>query len=188
MGKQVQNLTIKFILVGAISAMYVLLCSGCYTKKRALKKFCKPVPVQIQFDTIIKFVATTPGDSGEVSLPCEEFKALYDSLLKAGSNKIDSNGYKTIFENKKTKLKAKPNQNGAISLNVVDKGDTAKAEVPIKIIKEAPCNCPEPDLTFLQWFDQQGFFLQIGFILIFISALLFVAQVILSWLNRQASA
>lgn len=187
MGKQVQNLTIKFILVAAISAMYVFLSSGCYTKKRALEKFCKPVPIQIRIDTLIKFVATTPADSGEATLPCEEFKALYDSLLKAGSNKIDSNGYKTIFENKKSKVKAKPNANGSIILNVIDKGDTAKAEVPFNMIKEAPCNCPETELSFLEWFDKQEFFTQLVFILIFISALLFVAQLILSWRNKPAS-
>lgn len=188
MVKQLQNLTIKFLLVTAISIGYMVIFSGCYTKKRALEKFCKPVPAQIRIDTLIQFVGVTKGDSGKVSLPCEEFKALYDSLLKAGSSKIDSNGYKTIFENKKSKVKAKPNPNGSIDLNVIDKGDTAKAEIPISIIKEAPCNCPEPDLTFLEWFDMQNFFQQLGFIVIGLSALLFVGQVILSLIHKNASS
>lgn len=187
MGKQLQNLSIRFILVAAISAIYVMLFSGCYTKKRALEKFCKPVPTQIRIDTLIKFVATTPADSGEATLPCEEFKAAYDSLLKAGSNKIDSNGYKTIFENKKTKIKAKPNANGSISLNVIDKGDTAKADLPITIIKEAPCNCPPEKLNYLEWFERQSFWIQAFHVLVMLFALMFAAMTILTRFNRWRS-
>jgi len=133
----------NFIILLVTALLFV----GCYTKKRALEKFCKPTPVQVQFDTIIKLVAIAPGDSGEVALPCQEFKALYDSLLKAGSRKIDSNGYKIIFENKKTALKAKPNANGSINLNVVDKGDSVIKEIPVTMVKEIPCNCPPTDIN-----------------------------------------
>jgi hypothetical protein len=135
----------------ALLLTIALLFTSCYTKKRALEKFCKPTSVTIVLDTIINTITPIAGDSGQVNLDCEKFKALYDSLLSSKSYKVDSNGYKTIFENKKTKLKAKPNKNGSIDFNVVDKGDTAKASTPIQITKTAPCNCPEaPAPTFWQ--------------------------------------
>lgn len=128
-----------------------IIFSGCYTKKRALEKFCKPTPVTVVIDTIITTITPIAADSGQVNLDCEKFKALYDSLLSSKSYKVDSNGFKIIFENKKTTLKAKPNKNGSIDFNVIDKGDTAKASTPISITKTAPCNCPEaPAPTFWQ--------------------------------------
>ena len=144
----------RILLALFLFAILASIMGGCqWHRQRMQKKYCIPTPVEVRFDTIIKLVATTPGDSGEVTLPCQEFKALYDSLLKAGSNKIDSNGYKTIFENKKTALKAKPNANGSIDLNVVDKGDSINKDIPITIIKEVPCNCPEPapEKSLLFW-------------------------------------
>lgn len=183
----VMKIISRILLFIIAIALLSLLFSGCYTKKQAIEKFCRPVPVQIRIDTIIKFVATTQGDSGKVSLPCEQFKAKYDSLLRAGSNKIDSNGYQTLFENKKSKLKAKPNADGSISLNVIDKGDTVRAQIPITIIKEVPCNCPEIKLTYLEWFDRQGFFVQAFHVIIALFALLFAGTLITSWFNSWRS-
>jgi hypothetical protein len=190
MEKKLQNLTIKFILLASIAIGYLFLCSGCYTKKRAIEKFCRPIPSQIKIDTTINFVEIAKGDSGKVSLPCEEFRALYDSLLKAKSSKIDSNGFKTIFENDKTKLKAKPGPNGSIDLNVVDKGDTIRGEINLKLTKEAPCNCPpcpEIKLTYLEWFDRQGFFVQAFHVVIGLFALLFAGTILISWFNSWRS-
>lgn len=142
---------LKFLNTLWLCVCLVTMFSGCYTKKRALEKFCKPTPVTVVLDTIINTITPIAGDSGVVNLDCEKFKALYDSLLNSKSYKVDRNGYKTIFENKKTALKAKPNKNGSIDFNVIDKGDTAKSSIPITISKTAPCNCPElPAPTFWQ--------------------------------------
>lgn len=163
MGNRVLNLSIKFTLTTAIAVGYIILYSGCYTKKKAIEKFCRQDSIRVDvtiYDTILT----------------ETIKV--DTFF---SSKIDSF---TLVKDRLVIRYIRKNDTTYLSGKCI--GDTIYIEkkVPVAL----PVNCPTEDLSFNEWFDRQNFFVQLGFILIFISALLFVAQTILSWFNKRASS
>jgi len=130
-----------------IGLFLILLLTSCYTKKRALEKFCHTDSVEVIVHDTLKVEIVIGPDSSQFNFDCSQYKDKYDSLLNAKSSLIDSNGYQTIFENKKTKVKARPTKSGSLEFNVVDKGDTAKASIPFEVKVSVPCK----ERTWSDW-------------------------------------
>jgi len=122
-----------------IGLFLIVLLSSCYTKKGALERFCHTDSVEVIVRDTIKVEIIIGPDSSKFNFDCIQYQAKYDSLLKAKSSLIDSSGFQTIFENKKTKVKARPTPSGSLEFNVVDKGDTAKAAIPFEVKVTIPC-------------------------------------------------
>lgn len=162
MARQLQNLTIKVIIIAAIAAGYMMLCTGCYTKKQAIEKFCRQDTISMEV-TIFDTVET------------ETIKV--DTFFKAS---IDS------FTVLKDKLLIKYIlKNDTIYLSGKCIGDTIfiEKQVPINVA----ANCPQEKLTYLEWFDRQGFFVQAFHVVIGLFALLFAGTIITSWFNSWRS-
>jgi hypothetical protein len=122
-----------------IGLLFIVLLSSCYTKKGALERFCHTDSVEVVIHDTLEVEIVIGPDSSQFNFDCSQYKDKYDSLLNSKSSLIDSNGYQTIFENKKTKVKARPTKSGSLEFNFIDKGDTAKASIPFEVKVSVPC-------------------------------------------------
>lgn len=159
MMKRVKYLTVKLIITTAIAAGYMVLCSGCYTKKKAIEKFCKSDSVSVIIHDTIRTETITTDTVFSTSLDTV--------IIKDGKLSI-----------RYIKLR------DSIYINGTCEGDTIYLTREVK----APCTIPSiSSYSINDWLDGQSFFLQIGFYLILASALLFWGRVIWRWIEGRAS-
>lgn len=137
----------KNIIAIIIAVAYCMVNSSCsviglYTKNQAINKFCRQDSSSFHYKDTIRDTVVIKGNTAEVNLDCEKFKAKYDSLLKVNSNLLDSDGFYNIYEDSNTTIKAKPNKDGSTKFKAKTKDKKQAIEKPIDVIIKAPCNCP----------------------------------------------
>jgi hypothetical protein len=133
----------RFILriLFALATFFVLsfIMSGCYTKKKALNKFCNTDSIVVIVRDTIKVNVYIKSDSSGFQFDCRKFQLVYDSLLKISSKSIDSSGFLNVHETKKNRISVKPEVDGTLSFKVVNLADTIYRNIPIYIEVKAPC-------------------------------------------------
>lgn len=148
----------KAIIAILTAIIYCLLCScstvGLYTKNQAIEKFCRQDTASFHYKDTIRDTVVIKGNTAEVNLDCEKFKAKYDSLLNAKSNLLDTDGFVKIYEDTNAAIFAKPNKDGSTKFKSKTKDKKQAIEKPIDVFLKAPCNCPP--CPKLPWYKQLG--------------------------------
>lgn len=150
---------VKFILIASIAIGYMMLCWGCYTKKKAIEKFCKSDSVSvIVHDTIRTETITTDTVFS---------KSLDTVIIKDGKLSIR---YIKVRD--------------SIYINGECEGDTIYLTKEVKV--QSICRGPS-SYTFTEWIGGQPYLVVGFFIVVFSLALIFIFQLIINALNRFAS-
>lgn len=136
----------KAIIAILTAVIYCFLCScstvGLYTKNQAIDKFCRQDSANYHYKDTIRDTVIIKGNTAEVNLDCEKFKAKYDSLVNAKSNLLDTGGFVKIYEDSNAAIFAKPNKDGSTKFKSQTKDKKQAIEKPIDVMLKAPCNCP----------------------------------------------
>jgi len=143
-----KNVTFLKIIVTIIS---IIVISGCYTKKRAIEKFCKQDSVLVKIhDTIF---VSLPQDTGKFSLAIDSLKSKI-ALLESDSG-LPEPPARTMYEDSLILVTAKLNKKTKeLEWQLTHKKPIIK-EIPIYVEVKAPCNCPEDTIGF--WDNWQYF-------------------------------
>lgn len=142
-----------------IILLLIILTSSCYTKKKAIEKFCKSDSVSIIVHDTIKTETITTDTV---------FSTMLDTvIIKEGKLSIR---YIKVRD--------------SVYINGECEGDTIYLTKEVKV----QSICPSPSsYTFTEWIGGQPYLVVGFFIVVFSLALFFIFQLIINILNRFAS-
>jgi hypothetical protein len=137
----------------------ILLLSSCYTKRKAIEKFCKSDSVTVTIRDTIK-TETIRTDTA--------FFHSVDTLTLIKD--------KLIIQYKKVR--------DSVYLSGECQGDTIFIEKSVKV--NTICQ-PISAYSFNEWLEGQNWFIQAAFMIVFIFALLFAFMTAVNWINKRVS-